>query len=378
MNNLADSKSKIVHDKKISGQLSSDFNQISKYNKERMFLDTIYVNKNENKEEKPQDENQLSVEISPERPCINTDRFPFCFEKRINNKEVFSTKICNNNQEIYNWPKGSSTSKPNEFSLKLRLLSKENGIKRQAIFIEKIGNKIKRINYNLISKDMLGRSKYTKSDSYNKKVINDIIFNENTHTVSVIKEFLLWDDFSEFFKRFYRKEESSIRLIKIYDFYDQSSKVFHNYFIIPESKFMFKNIEKKQKFLDEQHKEKHKEEKMMPNKIFSIHFIKEMEKSIDKNTEKTVQDLTLNELLTKFIQKDSILDLEPKDNSKKLSNNIIKELEPFKGIGQNKNNIKWTRDISKSISQLNKITIPKLDLVQIQNYSRNKDNYLLK
>lgn len=38
---------------------------------------------------------------------------------------------------------------------------------------------------------------------YNIKVINDIIYNEPTHVVSVFKDYLIHDDISEFLKRTY-------------------------------------------------------------------------------------------------------------------------------------------------------------------------------
>ena len=41
------------------------------------------------------------------------------------------------------------------------------------------------------------------SDVYNAKVINDIVYNENTHIVVVFKDYLILDDSSEFLKRYY-------------------------------------------------------------------------------------------------------------------------------------------------------------------------------
>lgn len=41
------------------------------------------------------------------------------------------------------------------------------------------------------------------------------------------------------------------RLPKIYEFYEKFSKVFPNYVNLSESKYMFKNIERKQKMIDE-------------------------------------------------------------------------------------------------------------------------------
>ncbi len=85
----------------------------------------------------------------------------------------------------------------------------------------------------------------TSKEYYNTKIINDIIYNETTNIVSVFKDYLIYDDVSEFLKWFYKKNESVSRLPKVITFYDTYSKVFPNYVCLPESKFMFKNIERK-------------------------------------------------------------------------------------------------------------------------------------
>ena len=103
------------------------------------------------------------------------------------------------------------------------------------------------INTNLSKKYM------TSKDFYNVKIINDIIYNENTHVVSIFKDYLIMDDISEFLKRRYASFETKPRLTKIYEFYNKYSKVFPNYVALPESKYMFKNIQKKQKLIDEQY-----------------------------------------------------------------------------------------------------------------------------
>lgn len=91
----------------------------------------------------------------------------------------------------------------------------------------------------------------TSKEFYNVKIINDIIYNEPTHIVAVFKDYLIHDDLSEFLKRFYTESESIARLPKICDFYEKNSKVFPNYVNLPENKFMFKNIERKQKIIDD-------------------------------------------------------------------------------------------------------------------------------
>lgn len=80
----------------------------------------------------------------------------------------------------------------------------------------------------------------------NLKVVNDLIYNEPTHEVSVFKDYLILDDINEFLKRYYLSpSETKVRLPKLYDFYDKYSQVFPNYVCLPESKYMFKNIQKK-------------------------------------------------------------------------------------------------------------------------------------
>lgn len=83
-------------------------------------------------------------------------------------------------------------------------------------------------------------------------MITDIVYNESTNVVSVFKDYLIIDDISEFLKRIYLKQESLERLPKVIDFYEKYSKVFPNYINLPESKLMFKNIERKQRYIDDQ------------------------------------------------------------------------------------------------------------------------------
>ena len=53
------------------------------------------------------------------------------------------------------------------------------------------------------------QEKYTTSvDFYNAKVVSDIMYNENARIVSVFKDYLLFDDLSDFLKRFYAHDES--------------------------------------------------------------------------------------------------------------------------------------------------------------------------
>ena len=87
---------------------------------------------------------------------------------------------------------------------------------------------------------------------YNIKIINEIIFNESTHIVSLFKEILINDDNSEFFQNYYSIENSKKSLPKIYEYYIACSVIFPNYVILPESKYIYKNIQRKQRVIDNQ------------------------------------------------------------------------------------------------------------------------------
>jgi hypothetical protein len=87
----------------------------------------------------------------------------------------------------------------------------------------------------------------------NQKVVNDLIYNEQTHAVSVFKDYLILDDINEFLKRGYTIAETKARLPKLSQFYGENQQVFPNYFSLSGvSKYFYKNMQKKQKLFDEQ------------------------------------------------------------------------------------------------------------------------------
>lgn len=99
------------------------------------------------------------------------------------------------------------------------------------------------------------KHKFTAKYSYDSKmyyqqVINQLIFNQSTRIVSLFKDNLISNDNSEFLKRFYKKKESFVRLDKYYDYYNTYSKIYPNYTSLPEGKYFYLNIQKKQKLID--------------------------------------------------------------------------------------------------------------------------------
>lgn len=50
------------------------------------------------------------------------------------------------------------------------------------------------------------------------KIIDDIVYNEDMHIVSVFKDYLIYDDIGEFLKRWYGQNESQSRLTRYVKF----------------------------------------------------------------------------------------------------------------------------------------------------------------
>ena len=61
---------------------------------------------------------------------------------------------------------------------------------------------------------------------------------------------MITDDSSEFLKRYYTKKESGVRLPRFFEYYETYSKLFPNYTALLEGKYIYKNIQKKQRMID--------------------------------------------------------------------------------------------------------------------------------
>ena len=87
---------------------------------------------------------------------------------------------------------------------------------------------------------------------YNTLIINNLLCNGKCHIVALFKEHLINDDYSEFLKRYYNEEESLIRIKKVAKYYFETSVIFPNYTPLTEAKYIYKNIMRKQKVIDQQ------------------------------------------------------------------------------------------------------------------------------
>ena len=52
-----------------------------------------------------------------------------------------------------------------------------------------------------------------------KTVVNDLIYNESTRVVTIFKDYLIFDDINEFFKRGYGLQETRERIPRLSTFY---------------------------------------------------------------------------------------------------------------------------------------------------------------
>ena len=93
--------------------------------------------------------------------------------------------------------------------------------------------------------------KYSSGNfSYDKISINNLVFNETCLVAARFKDFLIYDDNTEFLRRFYLSKDCNQRLKKILIFYETYSKIFPNYLVLKENKYLYRNIRKKQKMID--------------------------------------------------------------------------------------------------------------------------------
>ena len=230
---------------------------------------------------------------------------------------------------------------------------------------------------------------------YGACVINNIVYNERTLIVAKFKDFLIMDDSSEFLKRYYTTEESLYRLPKFFSYYITYNKIFPNYTSLPESKYIYKNIHRKQKMIDlqqesqslhefqkeisdnEKEKKKHQRKKNMQDKVFDS----EIYDSIIRQS----QDLYL---LLFGVEKLN----ENKNNSISSIKNIICEINKYDyepkvefnkrnsaRINQKNSNLSKKRNTSSSLTKQS--TLTSSSIVALQKFrkitKKNENNKLI-
>ena len=141
--------------------------------------------------------------------------------------------------------------------------------------------------------------------SYKGLIMENLIFNKNTHLVSVFKDYMIWDYIEEFLKRFYKNEESNERVPKFASFY----KNYLKFFCVPTFKDIFCNemihnySEKKAElFYNENYKSK-KEKNSFQEDYGVLEESESDEESETSNANNNIEKTIFNETVKKKIEK---------------------------------------------------------------------------
>ena len=126
--------------------------------------------------------------------------------------------------------------------------------------------------------------------NYNLMICNNLVENNPSHLLSLFKDMQLYEISTEYLRRFYESDESNIRLRNICDFYESYSKIFPNYNALPEKDFIFKNIKKKKKIIEEKNKKIEKEISNGYKGINDVFFDKKVEKEMKKLDENSIRE----------------------------------------------------------------------------------------
>ena len=193
--------------------------------------------------------------------------------------------------------------------------------------------------------------RYDKPLSYHDvKMINDILFNEKTHYVGMFKEFLIYEDYNEFLKKYYYLYETKFKLSRILFFYSKYSKIYANYTSVPESKYMYKNIKRKQKMIDQ-----------MNNNNYNYSENENDNSSNEYYTNTIFTEKVMNSIYSKSSstnKKDIILEITKSTINNSL-NNFIDEINQIEKNIINKNSHK---NPSNSMKKINNISYHKKSL----------------
>ena len=143
--------------------------------------------------------------------------------------------------------------------------------------------------------------KYT----YKGLIMENLIFNKNTHLVSVFKDYMIWDYIEEFLKRFYKNEECNERVPKFASFY----KNYLKFFCVPTFKDIYCNemihnySEKKAElFYNENYKSK-KEKNSFQEDYGVLEESESDEESETSNANNNMEKTIFNETVKKKIEK---------------------------------------------------------------------------
>ena len=219
---------------------------------------------------------------------------------------------------------------------------------------------------------------YIDKNYYNIQKIDEIVNNEKSHLVAEFKEFLVIGDVAEFLHKFYNLEEIQEFYPQILEYYNENLFIFPNYVILPESKYIYLNIQKKQKIIDIQEENEENEENENnndENELKPIFTNKEIESllnqtdtsgikqyfGLSENNTENSNGIDKNEKkILKLI--DNIIDYEKNENKK------------FNTIYMNKDKKKIKKNEINNISNNTNKIFYKIKRHKIKNKNNRKTN----
>ena len=112
------------------------------------------------------------------------------------------------------------TSLKTSIIYRIKLLS-ENKKLYQKIALAKHKNSSFSLNLYFTSQNYLQKKYSSTKRQYHINIINSIIFDHRIHEVAEFKNNLIWNETSEFLKRYYKKKETIERIPKISEYYEK-------------------------------------------------------------------------------------------------------------------------------------------------------------
>ena len=230
---------------------------------------------------------------------------------------------------------------------------------------------------------------------YEIQIVENVMCNESCHFVAVFKDYLIADDCSEYLRRIYNIKESSERLKKLFSYYQETSVIFPNYTPLIESKYLYNNVIRKQRIIDEQqnleeykkylvNKEKKKNKQNSPLKAIENIFeqdINEEEVSRVFNSKAYDEILNTTESIKRIvfgIENDKTENNNIKNNEKDKESDSVKKLimkiDKLSGHRQknnDKNDIDLINKVKKKLKYTAKLLTKNKDINLIENKTKS-------
>ena len=132
------------------------------------------------------------------------------------------------------------------------------------------------LKYRNINKDIIEKKihnnfilKYKKfSNNYNSIIAHRLVNNIDSHIVALFKDYLIYGDIYEFLTKYYNERSSLYLLNEILNYYKERNILFPKFSSLPEGIYMLRNIQQKQRILDNQEdnlRKKNKENNIYKN-----------------------------------------------------------------------------------------------------------------